>query len=215
MKKHFTIPELLELPSRYRAHLINSCTGYKSCNLIATKNKNNVTNVAIFNSIVHIGSNPPMLGFVLRPTSVPRHTYTNIKNTDFFTVNQVHSTMIKDAHHTAAKYDTNTSEFDHTELAEEYLDEFTAPYVKNSPIQLGCKYLNEYHIKENDTLFIIAAIEHIYINQPIIENDGWINLPKAQTVTNIGLDGYALPTLLDRFDYAKPLEETSSLETNS
>ncbi len=212
---HFTTQDLLELPSRYRANLINSCTGYKSSNLLATKDTEGNTNVAVFNSIVHIGSNPPMLGFILRPTTVSRGTYKNIKQTSFFTVNQVHKTIIADAHHTAAKYDENISEFDKTELQEEYRDDFYAPYVKQSPIQLGCTYVNEYLIKENNTILIIAAIEHVYIDNDFIHTDGWVQLDKAQTVSCIGLDGYALPTLLDRFEYAKPDEETRSIINKS
>ncbi|MBP2832166.1 flavin reductase [Aquimarina sp. U1-2] len=212
---HFTLKDLEHMPSRYRANLINSCTGYKSCNLLATKSKKGHTNVAVFNSIVHIGSNPPMLGFILRPLTVPRDTYKNLKETGVFTVNLVHQTMIEDAHHTASKYAEHISEFDKTALKEEYLDEFYAPYVKNSPIQLGCRYRNEYVIKENDTLLIIGGIEHIYLDKKIIHNDGWVQLDKTEAVSCIGLDGYALPTLLDRFQYAKPDQETTSLMTKS
>ncbi len=211
---HFNLDDLNKMPSRYRANLINSCTGYKSCNLLATKGKNGSTNVAIFNSIIHIGSNPPMLGFVLRPTTVPRNTYKNLKDTGFFTVNQVHQSIIKDAHHTASRYDEHISEFDKTELEEEYLNDFYAPYVQNSPIQLGCKYVNEYLIKENDTILIIGAIENIHLDKSIMHDDGWVQLDKAKTVSCIGLDGYALPTLIDRFQYAKPEQETKSLLNN-
>ncbi len=212
---HFTSKDLLEFPSRYRANLVNSCTGYKSSNLLATKGKKGITNVAIFNSVIHIGSNPPMLGFILRPTAVPRGTYKNLKETGFFTVNQVHRDMIADAHHTAAKYEEEISEFDKTNLESVYLDNFDAPYVKNSPIQIGCKYINEYKIAENDTILVIGAIEHLYLHQNIIHPDGWVQLDKAETVSCIGLDGYALPALLDRFQYAKPEQETKSLLNKS
>ena len=208
---HFTAQDLLELPSRYRANLVNSCTGYKSSNLLATKGSDGTTNVAIFNSIIHIGSNPPMLGFILRPTTVPRNTYKNLKETTYFTVNQVHKEIIADAHHTSAKYEEHISEFDKTNLVEEYRDEFYAPYVAQSPIQIGCTYVNEYHIKENDTILIIGAIAHIYMDKKMIHKDGWVQLDQAETVTSIGLDGYALPTLLDRFQYAKPDQETTSI----
>jgi hypothetical protein len=32
---------------------------------------------------------------------------------------------------------------------------------KGSPVQLYCKYVNEYYIKENDTVHIIASIESL------------------------------------------------------
>jgi flavin reductase (DIM6/NTAB) family NADH-FMN oxidoreductase RutF len=59
-----------------RLNLINSCTGYKSANLIATKSVDGAVNVAIFSSITHLGSNPALIGFIVRPT-VPRNTYKN------------------------------------------------------------------------------------------------------------------------------------------
>ncbi|WP_419212339.1 flavin reductase family protein [Maribacter sp. X9] len=205
--KHFSKTELNNLPSRYRAHLINSCTGYKSANLLGTRSKNGISNLAIFNSIVHIGSNPPLLGFILRPLTVPRHTYGNFKETGFFTVNQVHKDMLKDAHHTSASYALDVSEFSETKLTECYLDDFEAPYVSQSKIKIGCRYVNEYEIKENGCLLIIGAIEHIYVPESIMHEDGWVQLDKANTVAAIGLDGYALPILIDRFAYAKPDEE--------
>ena len=58
----------------YNANFINSLSGIKSANLIGTKDSNNQTNLAIFSSIIHIGSNPPLLGFINRPHSVERHT---------------------------------------------------------------------------------------------------------------------------------------------
>lgn len=152
-----------------------------------------------------------MLGFVLRPLTVRRDTYENFKATGYFTVNQVSKNNFKQAHQTAAKYDKGVSEFAKTGLSEEYLDDFKAPYVKESTIKIGCSYENEYEIKENGCILIIGKIEHLYLPEELIHKDGWVQLDKADTVTNIGLDGYALPKILDRLSYAKPDQETSSV----
>lgn len=202
--KHISKSQLDEFESRYRANLINSCVGYKSCNLLGTMSGDGKTNLAIFNSVVHIGSNPALLGFVLRPLTVRRDTYENFKQLGVFTVNQVNTTIIKDAHHTSAKYGEGISEFSKTNLAEEFLDGFPAPYVKESFIKIGCSYVNEYQIIENNCLLIIGAIEHLYLSEEIIHKDGWVQLDKAETISGIGLDGYALPKLLNRLEYAKP-----------
>ncbi|MFX0557338.1 flavin reductase family protein [Maribacter sp. CXY002] len=209
--KHLHSELIAQLPSRYRANLINSCTGYKPCTLIATKSNNGISNLAIFNSIVHMGSDPAMLGFILRPLTVNRDTYKNLTQSGFFTVNQVHKDMIFDAHHTAAKYPEPISEFDKTNLTESFLDEFPVPYVKESTIKIGCRYCNDYEIKENGCLLVIGAIEHIYLPEEIIQKDGWVKLDDIDTVANIGLDGYALPQLITRFRYAKPDEPTQKL----
>lgn len=202
--KHFTAQDISLLEKIYRINLINSCTGYKSANLIATQAENGTTNVAIFNSVVHLGSNPPLLGFVLRPTTVPRHTFENMKNTGVFTVNHISKNSIKDAHHTSASYDKVISEFDKTTLEAFYKEDFKAPYVSGAAIQMGCEYINHYTIEENGCLFIIGAIKHLYVAEHALEEDGFISLEKAETVAISGLDGYSFPELLDRFEYARP-----------
>ncbi|GAA4317863.1 flavin reductase [Pontixanthobacter gangjinensis] len=208
--KHISSEDIKGMEKIFRLNLINSSTGYKSANLIATKSKTGNPNVAVFSSVTHMGSNPAMLGFVTRPLSVARNTYKNIKETSYFTVNHIHERMIEQAHQTAAKYDEEISEFHKTGLTEEYLDDFHAPYVKQSEIKLGCKFLNEYHIKENDTLLLVASIEHLYFDEGIQMPDGWLRLDDAGTVAVNGLDGYSLPSLLDRFHYARPNQEVKS-----
>ena len=161
-------------------------------------------NVAVFSSVTHIGSNPPMLGFFCRPTTVLRNTYDNIKSTGFYTVNHIHETILEDAHHTSAKYESGISEFDKTTLNSEYKNEFYAPFVKDAPLQLAMEYVEEYHIKANDTLLVIGKIVGLYVEDNLLEDDGFINLSKAQIATINGLDGYAVPELKTRFGYQRP-----------
>lgn len=210
---HYSKEDLKNLSSRYRAHFINSITGYKSANLLGTISQDSITNLAIFSSVIHLGSNPPLLGFVLRPTTVPRNTYDNLSKTKVFTVNHVNQNFIKEAHKTSAKYDGAVSEFDKTHLKAQFKDGFKAPYVKQARIQLGCTYVNEYFIQENGCYLIIGSIDHIYLDKELQANDGWVNLEKAQTVAIDGLDGYALPQILNRFSYAKPDEPIHSIQS--
>ena len=203
--------EINEMDKIRRLNLINSCTGYKSANLIVTKSKSGISNVAVFSSVTHIGSNPPMISFITRPLSVKRDTYNNIKENGYFTVNHITEIMIQDAHHTSANYDENISEFDKTNLIEEYKESISIPFVQNSPVKLYCKYLNEYHIKENDTVHIIASIENLFFDEKLLHKDNWLQLDRAKVVAINGLDGYALPLLKDRFAYAKPDIKTKSI----
>ncbi len=152
-----------------------------------------------------------MLGFILRPLTVKRDSYNNFKSAGYFTVNQVSQNIIQEAHHTSAKYDETVSEFTKSGLTEEFLDGFKAPYVKESPIKIGCSYKNEYEIKENGCLLIIGTIEHIYLPENSITKDGWVHLDKLNAVSAVGLDGYALPKIIDRFAYARPEESIKSI----
>ncbi|HQZ24469.1 MAG TPA: flavin reductase [Flavobacterium sp.] len=195
--------EISKMEKVERLNLINSCTGYKSANLIATKSADGKPNVAIFSSITHLGSFPALIGFIMRPTTVPRDTYKNIRETGFFTVNHITVDMIADAHHTSANYELGISEFDKTNLEEEFKNDIEIPFVKGSPVQLYCKYVNEYYIKENDTIHIIASIENLFFDENLQHEDGWLQIDKGNVIALNGLDGYCLPKLVDRFQYAR------------
>ena len=204
--QYFNLDDIQRFSKLYRLNLINSITGYKSANMIGTRSNSGEENVAIFSSITHLGSNPALLHFTLRPNTVPRDTYKNIKENMVFTVNHVSLAQIEQAHHTSAKYDENISEFDQTSLEPEYKMDWHAPFVKGAPIALGCRYLNEYDIKENGCVLIIAAIEHIFVEDKLLQKDGWVKLESGDVVAINGLDGYALPKLQKRMEYARPNE---------
>lgn len=201
---HFNTDDFSQMHHLYRINLINSCSGYKSANLIGTKSIDGITNVAIFSSVTHIGSNPALLGFFLRPTTVIRNTYNNIKETGVFTINHVHESILEDAHHTSAKYDSDISEFEMTNLTEQYKDSFSAPFVKDAPIQLAMTYVEEYDIKSNNTILLIGQIKDLYIKDNLLQNDGFINLSEANVSAINGLDGYTIPKLKNRFEYQRP-----------
>ena len=201
---YFNSESLDSLNKIYRINLINSITGYKSANLLGTVSKNGIENLAVFSSVTHLGSNPALLSFFVRPNVVPRNTYKNIKENKFFTVNHISTGKIEDAHHTSAKYEEDISEFDKTNFQSEYKNNWEAPFVKDSAIQLGCKYLNEYYLKENGCSMIIASIEIIFIRKGLLQDDGWVELAKGDIVTVNGLDAYALPKTIKRFEYARP-----------
>jgi len=156
---HFDEEQIENLNKIYRINLINSCSGYKAANLIGTVSDKGDKNLAIFSSIVHLGSNPPLLGFFLRPTEiVPRHTYLNIKENSYYTINSVQEKFADKAHHTSAKYDRNISEFNVTEIESENINNFPAPFVKASSIKIGMKFVEEIKINYNKSRLIVGKI---------------------------------------------------------
>ncbi|CAA0143535.1 flavin reductase family protein [Tenacibaculum maritimum] len=200
----FTRKDIDALEHLYKINFVNSLSGFKSANLIATKSVKEVTNVAVFSSVVHYGSAPPILGFVLRPTTVRRNTYDNIKETEFYTINHITESMIHEAHHTSAKYPSEISEFDKTALTEVYKNGFHAPFVKESSVQIAMKYVEEYPIKINNTLLILGEIVAVYVDEVLVEKDGFINLSKNETVAINGLDAYVTPANSKRLPYQRP-----------
>ena len=201
---HLKRQDFEKLDHIYRINLINSCSGFKSANLIGTKSNSGHTNLAIFSSVTHLGSNPPLLSVIFRPVSdVPRNTYENIKETGQFTVNHIHEPIIEKAHHTSAKYSKYISEFTVSNLQEEYKNNWHAPFVKGSPVQMALTYCEEYLIKSNNCIQLIGEIKDLYVQDNLLENDGFINLSKGKITAINGLDGYNVPKLKIRLPLPK------------
>ena len=201
---HFTRDQINDLEKIKKINLINSCSGYKSANLIGTISKEGITNVAVFSSVTHLGSNPPTLGFILRPTTVPRDTYKNILESGVFTINHIFEDIIEDAHHTSAKYEEAISEFDITALEDEYHNDCIAPFVKGSPVQMEMKFIEEYHIKSNNVIHIISEIKNLYVKDDILNDEGFLDLAKGKVAAINGLDAYAIANGNTRFNYQRP-----------
>ena len=188
----------------FKINLINSCSGFKSANLLGSISKEGVSNVAVFSSVIHLGSNPPTLGFILRPTTVPRDTYKNIKESGVFTINHIYEEIIEEAHHTSAKYPENVSEFDVTNLEEEFKGDFKAPFVMGSPVQMSMKFIEEIPVPSNNVMLIVAQIEELYIQDALLQKDGLINLSIGKVAAINGLDTYAIPTFKKQLSYQRP-----------
>ena len=201
---HYTRDQINDLEKIKKINLINSCSGYKSANLIGTISKEGITNVAVFSSVTHLGSNPPTLGFILRPTTVPRDTYKNILESGVFTINHIFEDIIEDAHHTSAKYEEAISEFDITALEDEYHNDCIAPFVKGSPVQMEMKFIEEYHIKSNNVIHIISEIKNLYVKDDILNDEGFLDLAKGKVAAINGLDAYAIANGNTRFNYQRP-----------
>ena len=208
---NFNSESLMSLDKNKRVHLINSLGGFKSVSLVGTSDLEGNTNLAIFSSIFHIGANPPLIGLIFRPSPPERNTFNNIINTGYFTLNHINELIYKQAHQTSARYDQDVSEFEKTGLIPEFKDHFFAPYVSESKIQLGVEFKEKIDISANNTTLIIGEIIHIYIPEDIINEDGFVDIEKANTITCSGLDSYHKTVQLDRLSYAKPNLEITSI----
>lgn len=205
--KHFTKKEFNELDKIKRANLINSVSGYKSANLIGTISALKKTNLAIFSSVVHLGANPPLVGFIQRPIGeVERHTYENIKETGSYTINHIHKSFAEKAHYTSAKFDRNMSEFAACILNEEYIEDFAAPFVKESKIKIGLEFVEEIPIKINGTILMIGEIKHLIFPENAWLENGNIDLNSVQDICISSLDMYHEVKQIAQFPFARPNE---------
>ena len=199
----FSKADFKAMEKRYRAHFINSLSGYKSANLIGTIDQHGVTNLSIVSSVVHLGAEPALIAFVNRPHSVTRNTLDNIFTSKVFTINHVGENIVEDAHHTSARYPAEISEFDQTNLKEEYRS-LAAPYVAQSHIKMGVEYRQKVDIELNGTVLVIGEIIEVILDNVLIHEDGKLDLNQVQSVAVSGLDEYHLTESLGRLAYAKP-----------
>ncbi len=196
--------DILNLDKISRLNFVNSIPGYKSANLVGTKSKEGVSNLAVFSSVIHLGSNPPLLALVIRPAVVPRNTYQNIKDTGKFTINHIHEDFVDKAHYTSAKFESNVSEFQKAELTEQYLGGFYAPFVGESKIKIAMNFVEEHQIRANNTLLIVAEIHSVFLPEKILNSNGEVNLNEVNDVCVSGLNNYHKVKRFAAFDYVRP-----------
>jgi flavin reductase (DIM6/NTAB) family NADH-FMN oxidoreductase RutF len=200
---HFTKANIDTLDKRTRAHLMNSLSGFKSVNLIGTQDLKGNTNLSIVSSVIHLGANPSLVGMIIRPHTVPRHTFENILQTGVYTINQVHRSICKQAHQTSARYAKHESEFTATGLIPEYLHDFSAPFVQESRLKYAVKFVESKHLEVNGTELVIGEILDVYVDDSALETDGTLDLHAIETVSVSGLDCYHISNKLMRLPYAK------------
>ncbi len=191
------------MDKRFRTQFVNSLSGFKSLFLIGTINKDGDHNLAIFNSVMHIGANPPLLGFISRPNTVDRHTIENVKEIKLFTLNSVDKDFFKKAHQTSARYDRKISEFEAVGLSTEFKGDCQVPFVKESALKIEMIFRESYDIKSNGTHLIIGEIQKVHLPEKCISDDGFVDLSKLNVLSGSGLDAYFESKLIERLAYAK------------
>lgn len=199
----FTGDDIKHMDRVYRLKLINSLSGFKSVNLIGTVGKEGQENLAIFSSVVHVGSDPPLLGCVMRPVTVPRHSYQNIKETGWYTINHVSQAIYKKAHETSGKYRRDLSEFEQCGLNAIYTENCPAPYVEEASIRIGMKLEEEHMVEANGTIFLVGSIRELQLLEKSLRSDGSLDIEAAGTVALSGLGTYHATQKLDRLPYVR------------
>lgn len=195
----------------YRANFINSLTGFKSVNLIGTANAAGQTNLGIFSSIVHIGSDPALIGYINRPLKAAPHTFANIQATGIYSINHIQPSFVQQAHQTSAKYPEDISEFKEVGLTPEFRDGISAPFVKESAVKYALSLQEIIPIPLNHTFLVIGKVLEVFLDETLVAADGFIQLDQANTICSNGVDGYYQASFLNRFEYAKPEKDAQKL----
>ncbi len=189
--------QLLQANKSWRINFINSIVGYKNLNILITPSPQGVYNAAIFNSGIHIGSSPPYIGFLLRPTKVPRHTYENVLRYPYATMNVVSEAFYQKAHLTHHHIPAEQSELEYADLETEWLDDVPIPVLRDSPIRAYLRFSEEHFLQVNQTRLLIFAILWVDIRGEVAP-DGFIALDGLGVVAGSGCDAYYRAEFLGR-----------------
>jgi flavin reductase (DIM6/NTAB) family NADH-FMN oxidoreductase RutF len=196
--------EIEQLEQRYRKAFINSLAGFRQAVLIGSRSVDEKTNLAIFNSLIHLGANPALFGLTSRPDSVQRDTLQNILETKEYTLNFIQATHYKKAHQTSARYDKGISEFEKVGFTPVYHSGFDAPFVGEAVVKIAMKFEESIPITINGTILIIGSIMMVDINDEMVGEDGFVNLSASEVLISQGLDAYFISSEFGRLPYAKP-----------
>lgn len=196
--------EIEQLDQRYRTTFINSLAGFRQAVLIGTRSVDGKTNLAIFNSLIHLGANPPLFGLVSTPGGVQRETLQNILETKEYSLNFIPAAHYKKAHQTSARYEKGISEFEKLGFTPVYHSGFGAPFVEEAVVKIAMKFEESIPITINGTILIIGSIMQVDMDGEMVGEDGFVNLSASEVLISQGLDAYFCSTEIGRLPYAKP-----------
>lgn len=202
---HINKKEIEQLEQHYRRAFINSLAGFRQVVLVGTKSLDGNTNLAIFNSLIHLGANPALFGLISRPDSVQRDTLQNILDTKEYTLNYIQAAQYKKAHQTSARYDKGISEFEKVGFVPSYYSGCHAPFVEEAIVKIAMRFEDSIPIPLNGTALIIGSIMQVDINDGMVDGDGFVNLSASEVLISQGLDAYFVSREIGRLPYAKPL----------
>lgn len=202
--RQFLIEEIKTWERFYRANFINCLTGFKPVSLVGSISNAGVPNLSVVSSIVHLGADPALIGYINRPIAAAPDTITNIEHTKCYTINHINETFLQQAHQCSAKYLPEVNEFEATKLTEWYEDGIVAPFVKEALVRYEMELVEISPIHYNKTFFVIGQLKSVFLEESIIAPDGFLDLSSAGSIVSIGLDGYAKAEMIARLPYAKP-----------
>ena len=190
------------LEKRHRTNFVNGLTGFKGVTLLGTRSKAGRSNLAIMSSAFHVGAAPPLIGLLLRPHTVPRHSFENLLERGEYTLSQVTGPIHERAHRTSARWPREVSEFEACGLTEEATPVVAAPYVAESPLAIALS-LVERHTLVNETVLVVGEVLEVRLREDVRAGDGQLDLAALGTVVACGLDEYHDTRRLSRLPYAK------------
>lgn len=88
-------------------------------------------------------------------------------------------------------------------MTEEFIENFAAPFVVESQIKIGLKFVEEIPVNLNKTILIIGEIQHVILPEKALLENGNVDLNAVADVAISGLDTYHRVEKIETFPYAR------------
>ena len=189
--RHFLAEDLQAMPKRQRTEFVQGLSGIKSLFAIITTN-GSTFNVAPFNSIVHISSNPARIGYISRPDNNHRHTLQNIIAQQSFSINSVREKDLEDVVSCSENLPSDHSEFEGKSIRSTSYKEHSIPALQNADVQIFCEYEEHITIPSSQGLLVIGRIQEVLIREPIYQGEhqeAWKDLALSQGLEHFYVKG--------------------------
>jgi len=155
--------------------------------LVATVNKEGVSNAAPFSFAMPVSAQPQLIAFASAPQ---RHTLANIRATGDFTVNIPGKELLEKMWACAASFPEGVSEIKETELTELPMEGVKSPGIKECFAIFACTLFKE--IPAGDHVVVIGEIVSIDIRKGIIK-DGKFDPRTANPLLHVSGEEFTVP----------------------
>ena len=189
--RHFLADDLQAMPKRQRTEFVQGLSGIKSLFAIITSDGNTL-NIAPFNSIVHISSNPARIGYISRPDNNHRHTLQNIIAHQSFSINSVREEDLEDVVACSENLPSNHSEFEGKHIQPTNPNNLTIPALQCADVQIFCQYEEHITIPSSQGILVIGRIQEVIIREPLYQGEhqeGWKDLALSQGLEHFYIKG--------------------------
>lgn len=189
--RHLLAEDLQAMPKRQRTELVQGLSGIKSLFAIVTSNGDTL-NIAPFNSIIHISSNPARIGYISRPDNNHRHTLQNILAHQSFSLNSVREKDLEDIVACSENLPSDQSEFEGKRIQPTSNDKKSIPALQGADVQIFCQYEEHISIPSSQGILVIGRIQEVVIRESLYQDEhqeAWKDLALSQGLEHFYIKG--------------------------
>jgi flavin reductase (DIM6/NTAB) family NADH-FMN oxidoreductase RutF len=173
---------------------------------ISTVSKDGIANLAPYSQFNNVGFDPPYVMFAAQQTieCTRKHTVINAEDSKFFVHNMVTYDLREKMNITARVSSIEVDEFEEAGLTKLASVCGNAPRVKESPIQMECKYITTLRLPGTKPFshsdIVVGEVVMIHIDEQYITPEGKLDIIKLRPLSRLGYMDYTSVT--DQFTMA-------------